>query len=97
MPVQRNTPRAEARVVFQNEVRIQLPPVNVAGNEWVVVKNDTRYLRPLRAVERQPDGGYVAPFVALREGRRAVRFFELPPGRRKSEPAQTYEVVVEIE
>lgn len=97
VPVAADEMRGTAKVALFNEVTIKLPPITAPGYEWTVVFNDIRYLKPLRAVEPASDGGFTATFLAVKQGRRLIRFFALPPALREATPAQSYELIVDIE
>lgn len=87
--------RVAATVHLLNAVNIQLPPLKVAGTQWVLVYNDERFLQPTARLTPTPDGGAKMQFLAVRAGRRIVRFFALPPGK-EVVPTQTCELVIEI-
>lgn len=97
IPVATTEERATATVKLLNEVVIQLPKISKPGDEWMLFLNDSRLLEQLRPVARGPDGEFSASFLAIKPGRRLVRFFALPPGRREAEPSQTYELIITIE
>jgi hypothetical protein len=80
-----------------NEVTIHLAPLKDPRNRWVVVFNDTRYLSQRKSVQLEPDGTSTASFLALRTGRRLIRFFELPQAERQGIAVQSCEVIVTIE
>lgn len=80
-----------------NEVTIHLAPLKDQRNRWVVVFNDTRYLSQRTPLLLERDGTSTASFLALRPGRRLIRFFELPPAERQGIAVQSCEVLVTIE
>ncbi len=87
--------RTYATVRLLNEVVVQLPPITTPGNHWVLVSNDERFLDPRGPIEPGPHGA-TARFLAIRVGRRLVRFFALPAGR-EVVPTQDCELMFEIE
>lgn len=87
----------EAAAHLMNEVVIQLPPVRTPGNVWTVVLNDIRFFHQLRPVEMHPDGTGTATFLAIRAGRRPIRFFALPPNAREAEAKDFYEIRLTIQ
>lgn len=97
IPVETAAEHATATVKLLNEVVVQLPRLEKAGDEWTIVFNDSRFLKQLRPIERAPDGSASVTFLAIRVGRRALRFFALSAGAREAEPTQSYEVLVTIE
>lgn len=97
IPAQTEAARPEGQVHLFDEVTIHLPPIAKPGNAWTLVLNDERYLDPLGPITPDPDGGGSARFLAVRAGRRVVRFFALPPKSREAVPSQRYEIRVTIE
>jgi hypothetical protein len=95
MPADGKRPKVTCKVL--NELVVKLPPLTTSGTEWMIILNDTRFLQPWKPITPTPDGGATASFVALRQGRRAIRFFALPPQSREVAPAQAYELQVMIE
>ncbi|WP_158277362.1 hypothetical protein [Opitutus sp. ER46] len=83
-------------VPFHQEVVIHLPALTTPGTQWTLVMNDTRFTTPWRELTAQPDGTFVASFLAIREGRRTIRFLALPPDQREATATQAYEVRIEI-
>jgi hypothetical protein len=98
VPLNTDVRIVEAKVPLLAEVVIELPAIANPDNQWLIVYNDARFLRPLRRIEPAAVGkGFTARFLAIRDGRRSIRFFALHPGRREAVPSQTYEVRIEIE
>jgi hypothetical protein len=97
IPAQPGAATPEGKVRLFNEVMIHLPRIEGPGNVWTIVLNDERYLDPQGPIVPEPNGGAVAKFIALRGGRRAVRFFALPPKQKEAVPTQRYEIRVTIE
>jgi hypothetical protein len=95
IPVQEG-PAPKATVVFGNEVLVHLPAVTTPGHVWTVLLNDTRFLHELRPIQMAPDGTGVAAFLAIREGRRPIRFVAVPPNVRETTPDQGYEITLTI-
>ena len=86
-----------ATVRLFDEVILHLPPIETPGNVWTLVLNDERYFQERGTITPEPGGGAVAKYLAIRAGRRAIRFFALPPNRREAVPTQVYEVRIAIE
>jgi hypothetical protein len=97
VPPQPDVARVNVTAKVNNLVVIGLPPIAASDREWTIVLNDARFLPQQRPIERKGDGSAVATFLAVREGRRMIRFFALPPNDREAVPSQSYEAVVEIE
>lgn len=98
VPLAKIDERPRVPVKIFTEIKIHLPPITTPGNVWVLVYNDGRYLKELGSVETANPADPTASFLAVRQCRpRVVRFFALPPHAREAVPAQSYEVVVEIE
>lgn len=89
--------RFEATVQLMNEVVIKLPAVAAADNVWTVVLNDARYFHQMKPVEMAPDGTGTATFLAIRQGRRDIRFAAVPPKGREVTSTQAYEIVLTVE
>ncbi len=89
-------PRQPVAAKLRNLVRIQLPPVQTAGHAWTIVAHDYRFLQPRGPLTVAPDGSAEASFIAIRPGRRPVRFLALPPGA-VAVPSQAAEIVVTIQ
>lgn len=89
-------PRRAVTVKLHNLVRINLPPVRTEGHVWTIVANDYRFLQPHEALSVAADGSAKTSFIAVRQGRRPIRFFALPPGAAVV-PSQAVEVVVTIQ
>jgi len=96
VPFATNVARAQATVNVLDEVDIQLPTPAKTGDTWTIVFNDARFLKQLAPIEPTGESGFAARFLAVRNGRRLVRFFTLPSGR-EVEPSQIYEVVIQID
>lgn len=80
------------------EVVVELPPIRQPGDQWVIIANDPRFLKPRQPIEPALNGkGFTASFIAIDDGHPAIRFFALRPGARVAVPSQTYEVRVQIE
>lgn len=89
--------RFEATVRLLNEVVIKLPAVAVPHNVWTVVLNDARFFHQLKPVEMSPDGTGSATFLAIRMGRRDIRFAAVPPNGREVTSTQAYEIALTVE
>lgn len=89
--------RLEVAAKLLNEVVIKLPPITRPGTAWTLVLNDGRFLEQRGAIQVESDGSATATFLAIRQGRRLIRFFALPPNDREASPAQAHEVRVTIE
>lgn len=96
IPVQTDVVRPEGKARLFDEVTVHLPPIKSPGSSWTIVLNDERYLEPRGPIVSEPDGGAAATFLALRAGRRTIRFFALPPGK-EAVPTQRYEIRVSVE
>jgi hypothetical protein len=97
IPLAIGADRVPTPVHFLNEVVVELPPISKPGDQWTIVFNDERFLKQLGPIEARASGGFVIRFLAVRPGRRPIRFFALPPDGRESTPSQIHEVIVEIE
>jgi hypothetical protein len=97
VPIHAGSNRVKLSVHLLDEVVVQLPPVAAPGNQWTIVYNDARYLKPLGTIQPDKDGGYQMSLLAVHQGRRALRLFALPPTGRERVPSQTYELLFEIE
>lgn len=97
VPADAAATRVQASAKTLNEVVISLPPVQTAGHRWVLMLNDARVLQPWRPLEAAADGTTTATFLAIKPGKRLVRFFALPAVEREAVPSQAYEVAIEIE
>lgn len=89
--------RATVHAKLGNEIVLQLPPVTNPGDRWTIVLHDPRFLRQLRPIAAAPDGGATVSFLAIRQGRRMIRFLALPAAYREATTSQSYEAVIEIE
>ena len=89
--------RPQATVKLLNEVIVRLPPITTPGNVWTLVLNDERFFQQRRAIQQTPDGGALATFLAIHVGRRAIRFFALPPNAREGTPTQAYDILITVE
>lgn len=96
VPIQSDTPRIQVTAQLLNEIVVELPAIARSGDQWTIVFNDARFLKQLGPIEPRATGGFSARFMAIRIGRRPIRFFALPPGR-EVEASQVHEVVVQIE
>jgi hypothetical protein len=97
IPLATGADRVPTTAHFLNEVVVELPPIGKPGDQWTIVFNDERFLKQLSPIEPREGGGFAIRFLAVRPGRRPIRFFALPPHGRESTPSQTHEVIVEIE
>lgn len=82
---------------FLDEVVIALPPVSQPGNQWMIVMNDGRWLQPRRAMVTAANGSATMAFLAIKPGRRPLRFAAVAPNVRESVPSDVYDLVIEIE
>lgn len=96
VPVRADGRRVEVAANVGAELRIALPPVAHAGDAWTLVLHDPRYLKIVRPVTTTPDGGTVS-FLALKPGRRFLRFLAIPPAHREAIATQAYDIRVEIQ
>lgn len=97
LPADTSGARVRATVKTMNEVIVELPALAEPGDEWMIALNDSRYFKQLRPIEVLPNGVPVARFLALKPGRRPIRFFASPPRQREVAPHQIYEIVITIE
>ena len=88
--------RIDASVQLLNEVVVQLPPIGTPGEQWILALNDERFLQPLAPLVRLPDGAAKMRFLAVRVGRRKMRFFVVPPGK-EVVPTRECELTIEIQ
>jgi hypothetical protein len=88
----------EAKVDLFNEVLIELPPPDNPQHTWTIVLNDARFLKLEREVAPDPNhpGEFVATFLAIRVGKRRVRFLAVPSGMREAVSSELREAIVEI-
>ena len=91
------TAKPEATVHLLNEVRVHLPAIRAPGNDWIVVLNDARFFQQLRRITIGPDGHAVAAFLAIRAGRRPIRFLAVPSSGREATATQAYEITLTVE
>jgi hypothetical protein len=89
--------RQKIAVTMLQELVIKLPPVTHPGDQWTLVFNDGRFLQLRAPVQHAADGSASASFVAIRQGRRLLRFLELAPKDKEAIPNGGWDAMVTIE